>query len=147
MTASLARRHGADQLAVPRVASAPRSLEEMAHENAREGCVREMYGALVGTWQAEVAADARVRRAMRTVAADETRHAELAWQVHAWIMAQLDDEAAARVEATFRQAVGELTAEVEVPPAPELVTELGVPSVAAGRALLRTLYGAYWAQA
>ena len=53
----LARRHGASP-ARPRVPrTAPRALEEIARENAVEGCVRETFGALVARLQASRCAD------------------------------------------------------------------------------------------
>ena len=52
-----------------------RELEAIAIENAVEGCVRESFGALLATWQAKTAGDARVRAAMKRIARDETRHA------------------------------------------------------------------------
>ena len=66
-----------------------RALEEVAMENAVEGCVRETYGALLATWQADAAGDRDVARAMRPIAEDETRHAALAWAVGRWAGARL----------------------------------------------------------
>jgi len=57
------------------------ALVDVALENAVEGCVRETYGALIATRQAEAASDPVVRRAMRKIAADETAHAALSWDV------------------------------------------------------------------
>ncbi|HWZ87964.1 MAG TPA: hypothetical protein VNW92_03915 [Polyangiaceae bacterium] len=70
----------------------------MALENAVEGCVRETYGALVATWQAQVARDPVVRAAMKRIARDETRHAALSWSVGSWLETRLDTEARCRVE-------------------------------------------------
>lgn len=81
---ALAQRHGAP---VPEVEIAPftsRPLEAMVLENAREGCVRETYGAVVAGWQARTARDAQVREELGRIAGDELRHAELAWAVEAW---------------------------------------------------------------
>jgi hypothetical protein len=75
----LARRAGGHVPGVQVQALHVRSLEEMALENVVEGCVRETFGAVVAMIQAERAGDARVRRAMRRIARDETRHAELSW--------------------------------------------------------------------
>lgn len=83
MTAAIARRFGG-RFAKPRVEPREvRSLEEIALENATEGCVNETYGALVATFQARVAGDPRVRAAMARIARDETRHAALARDVAA----------------------------------------------------------------
>src|SRR6185295_13249702 len=82
--ARLARAHGAtiDRVHVEDVGT--RDLEAIARENAVEGCVGETYGALLAIWQAEHAADADVRAAMREIAPDEMRHAALAWAVATW---------------------------------------------------------------
>lgn len=106
----LAERRGAC-VEAPRVAPfRARSLEAFALENAVEGCVLETFGALVGMAQAELAADVDVRRVMRTVAADEARHGELAWAVHAWAVHRLPAEAALRVRATRDAALRALVA-------------------------------------
>jgi hypothetical protein len=111
MTARLARSRGA----VPRLPEAPaaraaaaRPLFEMALENAVEGCVRETYGAVAGLVEAQTSADASLRRAMRSIAADECRHAELAWAVHAWAMARLSGEERRRVKESMREAIAEI---------------------------------------
>ncbi len=53
-------------------------------ENAVEGCVRETYGAVRGLVEAQTSRDRGIRHARKSIAADECRHAELAWAVHAW---------------------------------------------------------------
>ena len=63
----IASRHGGAWRS-PKVERRPlRSLEDIAIENAAEGCVREAFGAVVGLWQARFARDAAVRRVMRRV--------------------------------------------------------------------------------
>jgi hypothetical protein len=107
-TAILARRFGAEDGAWserPVVQTRGRSLEEIATENAVEGCVHETYAALLAMWQAEHARDADVRAAMRSIAEDETRHAALAWSVAEWIERELDVAARARVAAAFEAAM------------------------------------------
>jgi len=61
------------------------------YEIAVEGCVRETFGALEATFQAKNANDPQIRRVMRRIAEDETRHAALAWRVAAWIEPRLSD--------------------------------------------------------
>jgi hypothetical protein len=87
-----------------------RSLVAIAIENAVEGCVRESYGAVVGLIEAETAVDASVRRTMRSIAADECRHAELAWAVHAWAAPQLSPAEKEDVERAMRGAIEEIAA-------------------------------------
>jgi demethoxyubiquinone hydroxylase (CLK1/Coq7/Cat5 family) len=54
-----------------------RSLEAIALDNVSEGCVRELYGALVATYQARVARDPEVRAVVTRIAREETQHAAL----------------------------------------------------------------------
>ena len=61
------------------------SLFDLAVENMREGCVQETYGALLASYQALCTRDPEVRETMRSVAADETAHAELSWDLAAWL--------------------------------------------------------------
>ncbi len=134
----LAARFGAK----PARASAPeqpvRSLEEIARDNAVEGCVRETYGALVTAWQAHHAADARIARAMRTIAREERAHAVLSWELARWLDARLDADARARVAAARAAAVAELAAAATPVPG-ELMRAAGLPSAAEARALLNGL--------
>ena len=101
---ALAAEHGA---AVPAVEVAPmavRSLLEMAIENRREGCVRETFGALVAHYQAAASTERPVREAMREIAADETEHAALSWDLDAWFATRLNETERALVEAAGSEA-------------------------------------------
>ena len=89
LTAALALRFGARPVAPVIASPGPRSRFEIALENAVEGCVRETYGALVAHHQARLARDREVAAVMSMIAPDETRHAELAWRVAAWLEPQL----------------------------------------------------------
>jgi hypothetical protein len=108
---------------------AARSLADIAVENAREGCVRETYGALVAQVQAERAADPHVRATLRTIAADEARHAALSWRVHAWARASLGAAGRRRVDDAMRESARELAREVLAGPSEsELARRLGLPA-------------------
>jgi hypothetical protein len=85
-------------------AHANRTLEAIAIENAVEGCVGESAAALIAAWQARHARDATMRRAMTTIAEDEARHADLAWEIHAWVLPRLDETAQERVHEAMRDA-------------------------------------------
>jgi hypothetical protein len=62
----------------PRVDATPlRALEDIALDNAAEGCGRELFGALLNQHQAEHATDPAVRATMARIAVDERAHAEL----------------------------------------------------------------------
>jgi hypothetical protein len=86
----------------------PRTLEAMARENAVEGCAHETFGALLLGWQAARSPDPSLRRAFARVAADEARHAALAWAVAAWAEGRLDARGRARVGAARARALGAL---------------------------------------
>ena len=133
---ALARRYGG--LPRPPMLTQPagRTLEQMACENAIEGCVRETFGALVALVQAESAADPAVRDAMRAVARDEIRHAALAWEIDAWARTQLPAWALRRIDDAREEAFKALYAELANDPAPELIRALGLPSAARAEALL-----------
>jgi hypothetical protein len=123
----LARRAGARSEA-PRVKrGVVRSLERLALENAVEGCVRETYGALLAQWQTHSAADAHMRDAMKAIAADETRHAELAWAVARWAEPRLLREERRRVHRARREAWRALETQLTRSQPRELQRIVGLP--------------------
>ncbi|HEU0036126.1 MAG TPA: hypothetical protein VFQ53_36185 [Kofleriaceae bacterium] len=135
--AQLARRYGA-RLPPVTVRVAPRrGVRALALDNAVEGCVRETYGAVVSGYQARAAADPAVRSAMATIARDEARHAELAWQLQRWLAPQLDAADRSAIAHAVAGARAELRAAVSVHE-PELAT-LGVPPPAVAHAMLDAL--------
>ena len=145
LTAGLAQRHGV-AVALPAVAPTPaRSLAGMTDENVVEGCVREAYGALVATVQARDAHDPVVRAVMARIADDETRHAALAFAVHAWAMTRLGPAAASRMDERRRQAITELEADAGVGWTSALGAATGLPGPGAAHALLRELRSHLWA--
>ncbi len=104
-----------------------------------EGCVGETFGALLATWQAERAGDARVRRTMRAFARDETRHAALAWEILIWGAERLDAGERDRLARTLTRALGALERQVRIA-VPEAVQRVaGHPSPDAARRLVRAL--------
>lgn len=114
-----------------------RDLEAIALENAVEGCVHETFSALLAHRQATHAEDRDVRAAMAKIAADETRHAALAWQVDAWLRTRLDRAARDRVDAARAQAAAKLVEQRCLEDA-----RLGLPSAAEARELARRLTSA-----
>jgi hypothetical protein len=82
----------------------PRSLEEMALDNAQEGCVREAFGALEAAWQSVHAKDPVVRAANMEIARDEARHALLSLAIDDWSAPRIGRAKlrAAREEAAHR---------------------------------------------
>lgn len=147
ITRHIAQAHGSDAPPVSLTPRAPRTLAEVALENAVEGCVRETFGALVAHWQRERAEDVSVREAMAVIAEDETRHAALAWSVHAWLAPRLDDATREAVRVARACAVDALARELaaEVPDA--LVRGAGLPPREVATAMLEGLRAARWARA
>lgn len=143
-TGALARRFGAEPR-VPRVAPAkPRSLEAIALENAIEGCVRETYGALLATRQAERATDPMVRAAMQRIARDETRHAALSWQVSRWLETRLDKAAQQNVARAKQAAAAELIGALANEPEVSFAGLAGLPSPAEATRLASQMQRELW---
>ena len=144
MTATVAKRNGATLKAPSTIARrSQRSLEEIAIENAIEGCVRETYGAVTAMWQAERAEDPTVRALMKRIAVDETRHAALAWSVTQWMKSQLSEDACARVDQAMRSAVHTLSKELS-PGGPELTRSAGLPTAVEAQKLLAAMRDVVW---
>jgi len=115
----------------------PRSLEEIAIENAVEGCVRETFGALIGMWQARSSRDPALRRVMDRIARDETRHASLAWAVDEWIRPRLSPEARQKLVEAQARALEEIAEEAREGCDPELVAWAGLPDAESAERLAR----------
>ncbi len=138
-------RHFGGRLQSPQIA--PRespSLEELALENAVEGCVRETYGALVATWQAREAREPLVRAAMSRIAREETGHAALSLELQRWLERRLSREQLTRVRAAKRRAVADLRAALEIPHEAEVAEAAGLPSTARSRQLFESLSETVW---
>lgn len=140
-TRALSRRFGAEPKS-PRIAEVPESASalDVALENAREGCVRETYGALVAHLQLHRATDPEVRAAMSAIAEEETEHAELSWDIAAWLEPMLSAAERAVVanerEAAFRTLISEVGRDV---PDEHVRAVAGLPSREEGLAMLRGL--------
>jgi hypothetical protein len=133
LTRAMARAHGGTPSPVKVTTPVKRSLEEIATENAIEGCVRETYGALLASWQARAAHDPAVREMMVAIAEDEARHADLSWALDRWALTQLSPEARRRVRDARAAAVAALGAELDAEPAAQLVEQVGLPDAARAR--------------
>ena len=141
---TLARLYGGAPPAVRMARFRPRSALAMARENMIEGCVRETYGALLATWQAQHAQDARIKAAMSRIAADETRHAELSWDVARFLGRKLDASKRGRLERTRRRAIERLYADASRDPHAEIVSHVGMPRASVARSLLDALRASVW---
>lgn len=82
-----------------------RSMEEIAVENAVEGCAREMVGALLTREQAGRSTDVVARGAFRHIARDELAHADLAFAIDAWMCERLPTTERRRVRAAREETL------------------------------------------
>lgn len=147
MMGALARARGGVPRARARAQHPVRSLEDVAQDNAVEGCVRETYAALIGLHQAAFAADEALRCAMVRIAAEEARHAALAHRIHAWIMPLLDEAMRARVHAAQRAAIASLDPGNAHVVDGAVVASAGLPHPARARLMLRELASTLWSSA
>jgi hypothetical protein len=81
------------------------SLEEIARLTVEEGCVGETLGAALAREQLAVARDPAVVAALQRIAADEARHAALAWRFARWAVVRSDDSARAALRRVAEQAI------------------------------------------
>ena len=127
---------------VPEVRVQPlpaRSLLAIALENAVEGCARETWGAVVGTYQAAHAADPQLAALMHELAADERRHATLSFELAAWLDKRLSDAERAEVAAAYERAIAELRLQVRTQPSEPLRSLAGIPDLVTASALFDAL--------
>jgi hypothetical protein len=139
MMAGLARRYGGRPIAPRPSAWAPRSLVDVAIDNAAEGCVRETYGALVAHVQARRARDPIARRMLGRIARDETRHAVLSWSLARWAHTRMRAAERRQVAQSTREALERLEHELLQPCAPEVERIMGMPRPDEARALYRRM--------
>jgi hypothetical protein len=119
-----------------------RGLRDLALENAVEGCVREVWAAMLAHWQATHARDPELRATMAPIARDEARHGDLARAIHAWAMTQLSDVEQQQVLAARAAAIATLGEQVAR--APDDASELGLPTREQGVQLFAGLAAAVW---
>jgi hypothetical protein len=145
VVAALAVRRGSSPNTPKKITRRSRDLRAFAIENAVEGCVRETYGAALATFQASRAAAKDVRDAMRTIARDESSHAELGFAIDAWLATRLDASDRRDVEAARAKAIDALASHVESAPTRAFDAELGMPAREEARAMLGELRRSVWA--
>jgi len=124
-----------------------RGLFAIALENAREGCVRETWGAACAIVQSQRASDPELREAMRLIARDELRHAVLSWDVAEWIAARLTNEERDCVDAERSSAIVQLQGELEHTLPKDLARVLGFPTRDEARAIVSRMRVDVWREA
>ncbi len=122
----LARREGA-RLPTLRLQPAPEDRLSVALHNAAEGCVGESWASLLAFWKAQNALDPELRAAYARIAEDEARHAQLSWDLHAWLMSSLSPDQQAEVQARLARAAATLPQVAEAQ-ARSLPRAFGLPS-------------------
>lgn len=144
VTSRLARRFGGDPPAVRVAPRRGRTLAAIALENAVEGCVRETFGALVAKYQARSACDAEIRREMTRIAADETRHAALAWAIARAIEPRLDDRTRRRIARARTRAVAKLRQDAAAGVSGRVACAAGLPAADRACLMIDALSAALW---
>jgi hypothetical protein len=144
MTEKLALARGATVRAPERSPREVRPLVDIAIDNAAEGCVRETFGALLAQHQGAHAADRSLGRAMRQIAEDETRHAELSWALAEWLEGKLTADERARVRYARDRAIEQLLGSTNGEVPAEVQHLAGVPKPAVARAMVRSLKAELW---
>jgi hypothetical protein len=140
ITARIARRFGGRPRLPVASRRGVRPLAAVALDNAVEGCVRETFGALVASVQAARAADRSVRRALVSIAADETRHAELSWSIDRWARSVGPAALGRRLDVAKREAFTELRYEIARHEwSPEVRVVAGMPDRETSLALVDAL--------
>lgn len=113
-----------------------RPLRDVLLENAREGCVRETFAAVVATHQA-THAELGLRPIFRRIAKDERAHAKLAWDVYAWGKTALTPNGAGELDHALRTAFDDLEHDLADPVAAP--PGAGEPTAVAKARLVREL--------
>jgi len=122
-----------------------RRLVDVARENAVEGCVNETFAALMAVHQASAAAHEPLRNALQPIAREEVRHAQLAWQIHAWALSKLTPSERRRVEGAMATAAMRLVASSAITDEDAMTRrELGLPGAKRKRSLAKALDRALW---
>jgi hypothetical protein len=121
-----------------------RGLHAVALENAREGCVRETYGALVGVWQSKHSRDPVVREVMSRIAIDESRHAELSADIDSWARTQLSASEQKALDAERQEALRQLVARGADSVSQELIDMAGLPDADSNSRLLQLAQTQIW---
>lgn len=110
------------------------TLVEIAAAAAREGCVWETAAALQAQVEAERCGHPALKAVLAEIAADEARHAELAWDLVAWAVRVGGEPVRAAVVAAMDEATAALREPVAAPALPEGFGSIGGAALSALRA-------------
>lgn len=122
-----------------------RPLYDIALDNAVEGCVNETFAAACGLWQGEHAQLDTFRRVIAHISDEETEHAALSWDIHAWVMPLLSAAEQAQIRAAQAAAVEHLVADFRQEGDPLLQQAFGLPTRQQAARLFAQLKTSVWA--
>jgi len=117
---------GPGPLAVTGDMLGPFDLEALARATVEEGCVGETLAALEAEAHRSAAPSAVIQAAWCIIAADEARHAELAWSFVRWAIGTGGEPVRAAVSEAFERALQDVASE------PALESALGEELAASG---------------
>lgn len=86
------------------------SFSEIVLNAVREGCIGETVAAIEASEALEHASDSVVRKVLREISLDETRHSELAWRFVKWALRSADESLLGIVRDEFERAAAEASA-------------------------------------
>lgn len=139
LVSKLALRFGAAPIAPALSARPNRSLDEIALDNAVEGCAGEAFGALVAGFQAERSPDAEVRSVFARIAREEADHALFSFELAEWIAPRIDGAAIDRADGAERARVETLRTDDAALADDDARAVLGLPSPLEARGLAQLL--------
>jgi hypothetical protein len=90
--------------------SAAGDAAALALETLLDGCINETVAAALAEAAGDAATDPAVAEALHAIAADEARHAELAWRIVAWCIERSASAGGAPLIAALREAAAEAAA-------------------------------------
>jgi hypothetical protein len=128
-------------------AERPRTLPELARDNAVDGCVREAWSAALALWQAEYALAPLVREAMRDFAHDKMRHAQLAWDIHRWAIGRIEENEVLAVDEASRREIARIVRAPVPFLTPAALRQVGLPSPKTARELAHAVLDGIAAEA
>lgn len=143
-TRSVARQFGGVFVSPQPAPRRERTLLEFAIENATEGCVRETFGAAVGSFQARVARHESVAEVMEKVSREETGHAALSWEIAAWVESRLTADELEQVRVAQQRAVRALVSSARIPIPISLVVDAALPTPDQGIEMIEVLREGLW---
>ena len=86
----------------------PDDLFTIALHNAVEGCVHESWAAVLAQHRADSSDNPRLAETFSTIARDEARHGQLAWDLHAFFMTRLSEQEQVTVQRAQQDALAAL---------------------------------------